>query len=172
MRRRLLLGVLALWGALARPASALPPLGPTGAGAPAGLAELEGRGVGAPGSAAAILGDRGALRFATAAGGAASLVLYLAPAPRAPGEPRESVALASLLGVPGEVRLEAPGRAAPPVGAPADASAREPVPEPSALALGLGGLLMLGRLARRRGPSYPAARWSGPPARWSGPPRD
>ena len=160
-RRRLALGVLALGATLAGPAGAqLPKPALQHAGAPAGLDELEGRGPGPPGSAAAILGaGASALRFAAPAGGSASLVVYLASEPGA-GRPWQSVALASLLGVPGEVRLDArPAR--PPL--PAVSAGPEPVPEPSPLALGLGGLLLLGRLARGRASCHPARRWSGPP---------
>ena len=162
MRRRLALGVLALGATLAGPAGAqLPKLALQHSGAPAGLDELEGRGPGPPGSAAAILGaGASALRFAAPAGGSASLVVYLASEAAGAGRPWQSVALASLLGVPGEVRLDA--RAArPPL--PAVSAGPEPVPEPSPLALGLGGLLLLGRLARGRASCHPARRWSGPP---------
>jgi hypothetical protein len=166
MGRRLALGVLALGVTFAGPGGAeLPELAPRGHAAPAGLEELEGRGPGPPGSAASLLGAGATpLRFATPAGGSARLVVYLAALPPRGGGPRESVALEALLGVPGEVRLDA--RAArPPAEAslPAEPAGPEPVPEPGALVLGLGGLLLLGRLARRRGPCHPARRWSGPP---------
>jgi hypothetical protein len=166
-RRRLALGVLALGATLAGPAGAeLPELAPPRSpAAPSGLEELEGRGPGPPGSAAAVLGaDTRALRFAAPAGGSASLVVYLAPQPRGTGRPWQSVALASLLGVPGEIRLDArPARAPLEPRPPAAGSGPEPVPEPSPLALGLGGLLLLGRLARGRASCHPARRWSGPP---------
>jgi hypothetical protein len=165
MGRRLALGVLALGVTLAGPGGAeLPELAPRGRGAPAGLEELEGRGPGPPGSAALLLGAGAIpLRFATPAGGSARLVVYLAALPSRGAGARESVALEALLGVPGEVRLDARG-ARPRAAAPLPAEpGPEPVPEPSALVLGLGGLLLLGRLARGRGPCHPARRWSGPP---------
>jgi hypothetical protein len=170
MLRRLALGGIALGTAFAAPASARwPELGPAVSAPPAAIEELEGRGPGAPGSAALRLGaDVAPLRFEAPAGGFARLVVYLASAPRTAGGPAASVALASLLGVPGEVSLAAraprAGGSAPlPSTAEAPAAGLEPVPEPGALALGLGGLLLLGRLARRRGSCHPARRWSGPP---------
>jgi hypothetical protein len=170
MRRRLALGGIALGATLAAPASARwPEQGPRVAAAPAAIEELEGRGPGAPGSAAARLdADAEPLRFEAPAGGFASLVIYLAASPRAAGRPVASVALSSLLGVPGEVSLaaraprEGPHPPLPTVAA-APGPGPEPVPEPGALALGLGGLLVLGRLARRRASCHPARRWSGPP---------
>jgi hypothetical protein len=165
-RRRLALGVLA-WGAIlaVRAGALLPELErpPSGPAAPTRLEQLEGRGLGPPGSAAAILGAGARpLRFETPAGGAARLVVYLAASPEGPGRRGESVALASLLGVPGEVRLDAraPRPSAPPA---VSAPGPQPIPEPSALGLGLGGLALLGALARGRASCHPARRWSGPP---------
>jgi len=134
---------------------------------PESLAEIEGRGPGAPGSAGAELAAGGSepLRFAAPAGGAAQLVLYLAAVPGPAGlELRGSAALASLLGVPGEIRL---GELAGLYGlATLDApleTTPQPVPEPSALALLALGLGALARVARRRASCHPAGRWSGPP---------
>jgi MYXO-CTERM domain-containing protein len=149
---------------LAAAASWEPPPPPSPA-APEGLAQLEGRGLGAPGSAAAELAAGGIpLRFAAPAGGAGELVLYLASVPDGSAlRLRQRTALASLLGVPGEVRLaERPARPARNEPASLDV-APQPVPEPAAGALVLLGLGGLARLARRRTACQAAGRWSGRP---------
>jgi MYXO-CTERM domain-containing protein len=96
-------------------------------------------------------------------------VLYLAAVPGPAGlELRGNAALASLLGVPGEIRLgelaglyelaaleaalEAPLETTP-----------QPVPEPGGVTLLALGLGALARVARRRASCHPAGRWSGPP---------
>ena len=147
-------------------AAALARTAPAAASVPDSLAALEGRGPGAVGSVGAELGAAGAaLRFSAPAGGAAELVLYLGAAPRADGlELRSGAALASLLGVRGEVRLsDLPSRAAREELRPVEA-APEAVPEPGVPALTALGLGLLARLARWRAPCHPAGRWSGPPA--------
>jgi hypothetical protein len=148
--------------------AALGPAAPGAAETPASVAALEGRGPGAAGSVARELGaGQAALRFAAPAGGSAELVLYLAAAPRAGAlELRSGAALASLLGVPGEVRLaerRARSRAAEPLALPLE-TAPEPVPEPGVAVLTALGLGLLARLARRRASCQSAGRWSGPPA--------
>jgi hypothetical protein len=156
-------GALAL-ALLVATASLEPPAPPVPV-APEGLGEVEGRGLGAPGSAAAEIGAGGVpLRFATPAGGAGELVLYLAAVP-ATGELtlRGSTAVASLLGIPGEIRLSDHPTRATPRAAPLEERAFEPVPEPGVLGLTLLGLGMLARLARRRSACQAAGRWSGPP---------
>jgi hypothetical protein len=144
-------GLLATAACWAAPAAAAPP--------PASLGELEGRG---PAPVGVVAGEVGAgapvLRFASPAGGRSELVLYVAARPaRGSLELADATALASLLGVPGEIRLEA-GRArrARPEPSPLE-TAPEPVPEPGPwLLLGLG-------LAGLAGACHPARRWSGRP---------
>jgi MYXO-CTERM domain-containing protein len=158
-RRLLLFGVSA--AALALPA----PEATGQAAAPPGLEGLEGRGLGLPGAAAGPLG-RAALRFAAPAGGAAELVIYLPGTPaRSAGPEAARFALASLLGIPGEVALAGDGALLGESLAPSVDAGPEPVAEPASGLLGLLGLAALGLagLARRRGSWHPAAPWSGPP---------
>jgi hypothetical protein len=136
-------------------------LGGAAAGAPAraGLAALEGRAPGAPGALARELGAGAAvLRFAAPVGGRAELVVYLAAKP-GPGSLAlaERVALASLLGVSGEIRLESPGPRAAERPLPAIEAEPAPVPEPTARSLVLLGLALLGCGC------HPAWPWSGRP---------
>ena len=145
-------------------AASLEPAPPLVRAAPEGFAQVEGRGLGAPGSAGLELAQAGApLRFAMPGGGASELVLYLA-AVNEGGELsiQQSTALASPLGIPGEVRL-GDGAASPLRDEPLLEEAElEQVPEPGSLALSLLGLAMLARLARPGGVRQAGGRWSGP----------
>lgn len=145
-------------------AASLEPAPPLVRGAPEGFAEVEGRGLGAPGSAALELAQAGVpLRFAMPAGGAGELVLYLAAVSEG-GELslQQRTALASPLGIPGEVQLGDRWMRQRPEETLLEQAELEQVPEPGSLSLSLLGLAMLARLARSGGVRQAGGRWSGP----------
>lgn len=145
-------------------AASLEPAPPVVRGAPEGFAQVEGRGLGAPGSAALELAQTGVpLRFAMPGGGTSELVLYLAAVNQG-GELalEQRTALASPLGIPGEVQLGDRGMTLFRDEPLLEEAELEQVPEPGSLALSLLGLAMLARLTRSGGVRQAGGRWSGP----------